>query len=362
MNPPKMKLNGLYLLVALPLLASCTSRKEQAVVPPAADSVTVFALGMETVEKKIPLPATLQSKDRAELFAKVDGYVRALNVDIGSRVRKGDVLLVIDAPEVTADYARANADFLAAQARYHASRDTYHRTTRAAQEKGAVSDSELEQVKNQMKADSASYEAARSGANAYGQLREYLVIRAAFDGVITQRNVDPGILVGKSAQPMLVLENQRILRLRVAVPEAYTATVPESEHLAFTVDAEPTKTYQATLVRRSNEIDPRTRTERWEFEVVNSQGELKSGMYGTAQLGLRRKEPTFVIPTGAMVTTLERSFVIRVRDGKTEWVDVRAGVSLKDKIEIFGDLKAGDLIVARGTDELKPGTPVFLRM
>lgn len=157
---------------------------------------------------------------------------------------------------------------------------------------------------------------------------------------------------------MLVLENNSRLRLHVAVPETYTSALPESTSVNFTVDAQPSKKYSATLARKSNQIDEKTRTELWEFEVANNGSELKSGMYGNVSFSLQRSESSFVVPYSAVVTNLERSFVIRVRDGKAEWIDVRNGISMKDKVEIFGDLEDGDQLVSKANDEINPSKQV----
>jgi membrane fusion protein (multidrug efflux system) len=352
-------MNRLVILFVIVALAGCADKKSQPSATTSVDSVQVFILKKEPVTKTLSLPAELHAWERAELFAKVEGYVRELKVDIGSRVKKNDVLIIIDAPEVMANYARSSADLQAAQSRYNSSLDTYKRMVNAAKEKGAVSDSELERVRNQMLTDSATHEAAKAGSNAYSQLRNYLIIRAAFDGVITQRNVDAGTLVGKGATPLLVLESLSKLRVRVAVPEIYTSAIPESSSINFTVDAQPSKKYSATLARKSNQIDSKTRTELWEFEVSNSNQELKSGMYGNASFNLQRSEPSFVVPYSAVVTNLERSFVIRVRDGKTEWIDVRNGLSMKDKVEIFADLDEGDQLISKASDEIKADKKVI---
>lgn len=354
----KRTMNRIFILLAFAALAGCADKKNQPASTTAADSVAVFVLKKESVTKTLSLPAELLPWERAELYAKVQGYVRELKVDIGSRVKKNDILIIIDAPEVTANSAKASADLQASLSRYNTSLDTYKRMVRASKEKGAVSDSELERIRNQMLTDSATHEASKSGANAYAQLKNYLVIRAAFDGVVTQRNVDAGTLVGTGSTPLLVLENLNKLRVRVAVPEAYTAAIPESSSIHFTVDAEPSKKYSATLARKSNQIDAKTRTELWEFEVINTTRELKSGMYANASFNLQRSEPSFVVPYTAVVTNQEKSFVIRVRDGKTEWVNVRSGISMKDKVEIFAELQEGDQLVVRANDEIKSGVKV----
>jgi RND family efflux transporter MFP subunit len=342
------------LLVAVTL--SCSEKKETSGKPASGqqpDSVTVFILTKDSVSKALKLPAELHPWERAEIYAKVEGYVKELKVDIGDRVKKNDVLLIIDAPEVTANYAKATADLQAARAKYHTSRDTYKRYVTASKEKGAISANEMERTRNQMLTDSANYVGAQSGAGAYNQLNNYLVIRSAFDGIVTQRNVDAGTLVGKSQEPLVVVENLSKLRLRVSVPEAYTTAIPATPSVEFTVDAQPSKKYRGSLSRKSNQIDQNTRTERWEFEVINTNQELKSGMYGSANLTVHRNGESFVAPYTAVVTNLERTFVIRVRENRTEWVDVRTGINMKGNIEIFGDLNEGDQLIVRANDEIK---------
>jgi membrane fusion protein, multidrug efflux system len=343
------------LLICIVSFAACSCVEKKAGESPLSarpDSVQVFALKKDSVSKTLKLPAELHPWERSEIYAKVEGYVSQLKVDIGDRVRKNDVLIVLDAPEVTANLARASADLQSARSKYNTSLDTYKRMLLASKEKGSISANELERTRNQMYSDSANFVSAQSGAAAYNQLKNYLQIRSAFNGIVTQRNVDPGTLVGKSQTPLLVVENLSKLRLRAAVPEAYTSAAPVGDVIEFTVDAMPTKRHQAKLARKSNQIDPKTRTELWEFEVKNAEAGLKSGMYGSLNLTVQRFG-SFVIPYSAVVTNLERSFVIRVKENTTEWVDVRTGINMKDQIEIFGDLAEGDQIVIRANDELK---------
>jgi multidrug efflux pump subunit AcrA (membrane-fusion protein) len=115
---------------------------------------------------------------------------------------------------------------------------------------------------------------------------------------------------------------------------------------------------KAKLIRKSGSIKNQTRTEIWEFEVPNSNGELKAGGYSDVKLVLIRPQKSLVVPTSAVVTTLERKFVIRIVNNTTRWVDVRSGFNIGDKQEIFGELSIGDTIVAKPTEELKAGTLV----
>lgn len=353
-------------LLTVALLTGCkesSSSNSEIAKKTGADSVAVFTLQKDSANKRITFPAELIPLERAEIFAKVSGYVSALKVDIGDKVNKGQVLATLEAPEMIANYAQANADIQTARSKYLGSLDAYRRIVNAAKVDGTVAAGELEKAKSQMLADSASLDAARSKTNAYAQLKDYLIIRSPFSGIVTQRNVDPGTLVSiGNAKPILVVENISTLRLRVPVPEAYTTANAETSSVNFTVDAQPDITYQAKLSRKAGAINLSNRTETWEYLYQNSGLQLKSGMFANAILKLGRKVPTFLVPSAAVATNLERRFVIRLKEGKAEWVDVRVGINMGDRIEIFGTLAEGDTLLARATDEIKGGASLIPKL
>ncbi len=362
---PSYSIIGLASIITI-AITSCQqgSGNAETMKKTGVDSIAVFILQKDTVNKQITFPAELVPLERAEIFAKVSGYVSALKVDIGDKVSKGQLLAVLEAPEMVANYAQANADVQTARSKYLGSLDAYRRIVNAAKVEGTVAAGELEKAKSQMLADSASLDATRSKKNAYAQLKDYLTIRAPFSGVVTQRSIDPGTLVSTgNAKPILVVENISTLRLRVPVPEAYTAANSETPAINFTVDAQPDITYQAKLSRKAGAINLANRTETWEFLYQNTNSQLKSGMFANAVLKLGRKAPTFLVPPAAVATNLEKRFVIRLKDGRAEWVDVRAGINTGNKIELFGSLAEGDTLLVRATDEIKEGTvliPKFL--
>jgi len=327
------------------------------------DSIAVFTLQKESVSKEISFPAELLPWDKALMYAKVSGYVKELNVDIGDKVKKGELLATLDAPELVANLAQANADVQTAHSKFIGSLDTYNRVINAAKVPGTIAEGEIETVKSQMLADSASLEAARSKKSAYAQLKDYLTIRSPFNGVITQRNVDPGTLVGANeSKPMLVVEDISTLRLRVPVPEAYTSLLLDTATANFTVAAQPNITYKATLSRKENALSLVNRTETWEFLYNNDKQELKSGMFANATISLHRQDSSFVVPSEAVMTNQEKQVVLQLKNGTTEWIDVHNGIDLGKKIEIFGNLQAGDTLLARGTDEIKPGKQFIPKM
>lgn len=355
--------SAILILIVLEGCQSSGGGDTAAVKKAGADSVAVFFLKKDTVNKQITFPAELIPLEKAEIFAKVSGYVSSIKVDIGDKVSKGQLLALLEAPEMIANYAQAGADVQSARSKYLGSLDAYQRIVNAAKVEGTVAAGELEKAKSQMLADSASLNAARSKTNAYGQLKDYLVIRAPFNGIVTQRNVDPGTLVSTgNAKPILVVENINTLRLRVPVPEAYTAANAGTSSIGFTVDAQPDITYQAKLSRKAGALNLVNRTETWEFLYQNNNGQLKSGMFANAMLKLGRTAPSFLVPSAAVATNLEKRFVIRLKDRKAEWVDVRTGINMGDRIEIFGNLAEGDTLLLRATDEIKGGTPMIPKL
>jgi membrane fusion protein (multidrug efflux system) len=357
---------ALYAFVAH--LSACRSSPVQdAKTVPAdrsvVDTVPVFLLRADTLKKTVELPGELIPYEQTDLYAKVSGFVRTMKVDIGDRVHKGQTLAVVEAPEVNTQFAEAESSIQAARSKWISSKDNYDRLFRASQSPspGIVAPVDLESSRNQMMADSASYEAVRQQAQVYKQVSGYLTIAAPFDGVITARKADPGALVGANVM-LLTVQNNSTLRLRVAVPEMYVASASTARKVQFSVDAYPEQTFTGVLTRKTETIDPTTRTELWEFGVDNSRHLLKAGVFAFARISIERSGPSFVIPVSAIATTLEKKFVIKVTQGKAVWVDVRQGITTDSGVEVFGKLIAGDTILVKGTDERKPGSKAYWKM
>ncbi len=351
---------SLVLVVGI-LISSCSpAAKKKNIISSKADSIDVFALKKELLIKKLSIPAELTPIERTDLYAKVSGYVKEFKVDLGDRVRKGEVLVELDAPEIISNYELTNSAVQSAQSKYLTSLDNFKRMINASKVEGTIAPGELERIKYQMLADSSLVEAAKSKLRVNAQLKNYMTICAPFNGIVTHRYADPGMLTGiNNTIPLLVIENINVLRLRISVPGAYSSAIPDTSLIEFSVDAAPGKTYKAVLSRKSGSIDLSTRTEIWEYIYQNFDNQLKSGMFANATIKLGRDGLSFLVPAAAIVTNLEKRFVIRLTEGIAEWVEVKKGFSQNDKIEIFGSLHEGDLLLAVATDELKPGTKLI---
>lgn len=350
-----------FTLFSFVVLEGCKeSKNETSPKTNTQDSVSVFILQKQKISKQLIFPSELVPFERAEIFAKVSGYIKEIKVDMGDQVVKGQVLALLEAPEIITNITQINSEVQFAKSKHKLSLDAFQRIVQAAKVNGTVATGELEKSRNQMLADSATYEATKSKLTSSTQFSDYLLIRSPFNGTITQRNADAGSLAGTTNnKPLFIIENTSLLRLRVPVEEVYTHTGLDSSIISFTVDAQPDKVFKAILSRKNGVISKDTRTEIWEFIYKNENKELTSGMYANALFKLGRAQTSFAITPSAIATTLERKFIIRIKEGKAEWMDIRTGMNIEDKIEIFGKLQEGDTLLQKATDEIKVGSKLL---
>jgi membrane fusion protein (multidrug efflux system) len=294
-------------------------------------------------------------------------------VDRGSAVKKGQLIARLSAPEMTAEIAEAESkveaaksDRLQAEAQLAGVKSTYERLQKAAETPGAIAGNELVQAQKQVEAAQALVQSKRqagiaveSAVRVQRDLESYLRITAPFDGIVTERLVHPGALVGPGADPvLLVIQQVAHLRLVVSVPEADIAGIVRGSRVEFRVPAYPQRTYAGSIARVAHALDSKTRTMAVEMDVFNRDGSLLPGMYPSVKWPVRRGQPTLFVPKTSVVTTTERTFVIRSRNGRAEWVNVTKGAADGDLVEVAGNLQAGDLLVRRATDEIREGVPL----
>jgi RND family efflux transporter MFP subunit len=344
---------------------------------PVVDAVRVVS---QKLQITLRLPGELQPYEVVAIYPKVSGFVKWIGVDRGSHVKGGEVIARLQAPELVAQRAQAQAQLqssesqlLAAQAKLAADESTYQKLKAAAATPGVVAGNDLIVAEKAAQADAAQMKAAQDNVDAAKQALQsvaeiagYLEVAAPFDGVVTERNVHPGALVGPAAGPgasvpMVRIETLSRLRLVVPVPENYAAGIPEGAKVNFTVPAFPGQTFAGTVARISHAVDMKTRTMPVELDVNDPSGRLDPGTFSEVLWPVERPNPTLFVPSSAVATTLERVFVVRLREGKADWVDVKTGATSGALIEVFGELREGDMVALRGTDELRPGTMVSSR-
>jgi membrane fusion protein (multidrug efflux system) len=347
---------GAILLLAF-LIADCDrsvidrgQANSDATAIPSVEVVRVVSQRLSVIE---PLPAELAAWEVVAIYPKARGFVEEIPVDRGSVVKKGLLLVRLSAPELLADTAKAEATL-------RGDRTTFEQLSEAAQTKGAVSVNELKLSKEKVRSDE---EQVRS----LSTLASYLTITAPFDGIITERNVHPGALVGpppetlQNAIPMLRIEQIARLRLTVPVPEADTDAVSEGSTVQFRVRASPGRSFSATISRVSHWVDPKTRTMAVEADIDNRAHSLDPGMFAEVLWPVSRSEATLFVPASAVVDTTEATLVERVKAGRVERVPVRRGKAMGEVQEVFGPLEAGDLVILHGSEDLANGARVIPR-
>ena len=367
-------------LVSLSLAVGCTSAKSKTAAAANTSSISrveVVRVVAQPLNIEVRLPGELQPYESVAVFPKISGFVDRIDVDRGSRVKTGQLMARLSAPEIASQRAEAQSkaeaaqsEIATAQAKLVADQNTYEKLKAAAQTPGVVAGNDLLQAQKLVDADQAQVQAAQRNAEAAKQglhvvtaTEQYLRITAPFDGIVTERNVHPGALVGPNQNiPLLRVETLHRLRLVVAVPENYSADLANGAKVQFTVPSFPGQIFSGNLARISHSVDVKTRTMPVEIEVNNPSGKLAPGTFTEVRWPVHRSNPTLFVPTSSITTNLERTFVIRVRDGKTEWIDVKTGASNGKLTEVFGDLQAGDEVAVRGTDELKPGSQVEAKL
>src|SRR3954447_5898830 len=324
----------------------------------------------KSVSRTVELPGELQPYLTVDVHARIAGYVERVLVDRGSAVKQGQLLAELSAPELKAQIAEAESKIQAAEsertqaeAQLAAAQSTSDRLKKAAETPGAIAGNELVQAEQQVQAARAvvqaraqAVQAATAAAQAQKDMQAYLRITAPFDGVVTDRMAPPGALAGPSTEPLLTLQQVSRLRLVVAVPEQEAGAIARGASVPFRVPAFPERILTGTVARSAHSLDPKTRTMAVELDVVNRDGSLAPGMYPTVKWPVRSGHAELFVPKTSVVTTTERTFVIRDHEGRAEWVDVRKGAPDGDLIEVIGNLHTGDRVVRRGSDEVRDGT------
>jgi len=338
-------------------LENKTETQQTAAEAPATE---VFSLQKGLLSSSLQIPGELIAYQQVDLYAKENSFVKKLYVDVGSQVTEGQLLVTMEAPELSSQLAGALSNIKSREAIYTASKANYDRLYETSQTPGTISPNDLEQADARKNSDLAQLEAAKAEYKQIAETQNYLQIRAPFSGVITARNVNPGAYVGPSGKgselPLFTLQEQKKLRLIISVPAAYTSYLNHKNEVSFTVKSLPNQEFKAQIKRMAGAIDSRLRSERIEMDVANNDKKLLPGMVAEVNVPLPSQDSTFIVPESAVVNSTESVFVIRVINNKAEWVHVKTGRDANGEMEIYGDLKPGDMLVKTATEEIRNGS------
>ncbi|UIR54831.1 efflux RND transporter periplasmic adaptor subunit [Sphingobacterium sp. SRCM116780] len=345
------------LIVAMGL-HSCSNSKAEKETKEEISTVNAFLLQQEPLSDTLTIAGELLAFQQVDLYAKMNSFVRQLTVDVGSKVNKGQLLAVMDAPEMNAQQDVVSSRMQSQEAIYMASKATYDRLLETSKTPGTISQNDLEQAEARKNADYGQLQASKAMLRESKNNRSYLEIRAPFSGVITSRNVSQGAFVGvgAGAVPLFTLQEQDKLRLIIQVPESNAGAIQLGQRVDFTVRSIPEQIFTSKAARLSGALDNRLRAQRIEMDVINKDNNLLPGMIPEVQLVLQAStKNTFVVPQSALLRSSQGTFIIKVEKGKTIWVPVQTGISSGDRISIFSSLSLQDTLISNATEEIRNG-------
>jgi RND family efflux transporter MFP subunit len=322
-------------------------------------NITTFKLARKNLNSFITIPGEFLPFEEVELFPKVNGYVKEVMVDRGYSVKKGQNLVVMEAPEIEQQLILARSKLVESQAQLNIKREKNERITITARTPGSVSPFDLESTRNEFVSAQAAVKTEEANVAAYQAMESYLCIIAPFDGIITQRNVHPGAFVGPNSQfkePVLVLKQVNKLRLTVYVPEIYVNKIDEKADVIFIINALPNKEFKGKISRYSNSVNEQNRSEALEIDVTD-EPEIKPGMYAEVKLPVVVSGVnSFVVPYSAINENTERKYIVVVdKKQHAHLVDIREGITDGKNTEVFGKLEENQEALIKPGNDVKEG-------
>jgi RND family efflux transporter MFP subunit len=320
----------------------------------AVPSVTVVYPKGGTKAEEIELPGNTQAFTDTPIYARTSGYIKRWYVDIGTRVRQGQLLAVIETPEVDQQLQQARADLKNAESNQQIAEITSSRWQNLLKT-DSVSHQEADQALSDLHSKQALVDSSKANVERLQQLQSFERIVAPVSGVITARNTDIGSLIQAdttSPKEIFHLSAVQTLRIFVPVPEVYAASVETGDSVEVTLDAFPHKVFKGTLVRNANAIDSSSRTLNVEVDVNNASGRLLPGAYAFVHFKVPATSGAFTIPTNTLLFRSEGLRVGVVRNSHVELVPIKIGQDYGDAVEVVSGLNAQDAIIVNPSDSL----------
>ena len=311
--------------------------------------------------QEVILPGNMQAFTDTPIYARTSGYLQRWHVDIGARVKQGDLLAEIDTPEIDQQLRQARADLETAQANLNLAQITSDRW-QFLLKSGAVSKQETDQAISDLHAKKAVVDSSGANVHRLEDLQSFEKVYAPFDGVITARSTDIGALIDAGAAPqsreLFHLAAIHTLRMYVAVPEVYSRAAQPGATVSLTLDEFPGQQFTGKLVRNANSIDPASRTLLIEVEVLNPTGRLLPGAYVSVHLKLPEVIHAVTIPANTLLFRSEGLRVGVVRNGLTQLVAIGIGRDFGNSVEVVSGLDRSESVILNPSDSLVSGTPV----
>jgi RND family efflux transporter MFP subunit len=357
---PRWPAAGLALAFAVCTALRVSAQKPDATPP----TVAVAVVDREDLFKEFTIQAEFRPYQEIDLHAKVSGFLKEIGVDIGDRVRAGDLIGVLEVPELGDDLARAVAAEQRAQADYKDAHLNYTRLTSVSQSRpNLVAAQDLDAAEAKDAAAAAAVAAAKADARKYQTMVDYTRITAPFNGVITRRYADPGALIqaGTSsdtqAKPLIRLSENDRLRLDFAVSASYADDIRDGDPVEIHLDGQA-KALNGVISRFSRRIAMDTRTMETEVEVPNPDLKLIPGMYATVVLKLQRRPQALSIPVEAVAGSVHPTVYLVNDRQEIEERPVKLGLETPGRYEVLSGLRDGDRVMIGNRSQVQTGEKV----
>jgi RND family efflux transporter MFP subunit len=341
--------------------AKASSDLERDTVSNAIPTVAVVKPEVVAGGEEVVLPGNMQAFTDTPIWARASGYLKVWHVDIGTKVKKGQLLAEIESPEVDQQLQQAKANLTVASANLKLSEITAERYTNLYKTE-SVAKQDVDNAVQDAAAKTAAVNADRAAVARLEQLVSYEKVYAPFDGIITARNVDVGALVDADAntagKELFHLAFNNTLRVYVNVPEVYSRAAGPGVTASLTLAEYPGRQFHGTVARNSGAIDTSSRTLLVEVDVKNPTGELLPGSYVSVHLKLPSKVQALTVPSNVLLFRSEGLQIGKVRDGRVQLVPVVLGRDYGDRVEIVSGLDKDDPVIVNPSDSITQGQQV----
>jgi RND family efflux transporter MFP subunit len=327
----------------------------------AIPAVSVVAPKVTPGAEEIALPGNMQAFIDTPVWARASGYLKAWYVDIGARVKQGQLLAEIETPEVDQQLLQARAQLQTADANLKLSQVTADRYTELFKT-DSVAKQDVDNAVQGEAARKADVASAQANVSRLEQLVAYEKVEAPFSGVLTARNIDVGGLVNQGAntpgKELFHVASIDTMRIYVSVPEMYSQAAKPGVQAYLTLNEFPGRKFFGKVVRNANAIDQSSRTLLVEVDVQNPTGELLPGSFVSVHLKLPSNIPAVTVPSNTLLFRSEGLRVVRVVDGKEELVPVIMGRDFGDAVELVSGIQPHDKVVVNPSDSVTDGQKV----
>jgi RND family efflux transporter MFP subunit len=338
-----------------------------------APNVKVSRAARGPASTALELPGSMQPLEETTIYARANGYVRSWRVDIGAHVKRGDVLAVLEVPDIDEELgqaraaaAQSSAGIDQAKTQLALANTTNHRYAALGQT-GVVSQQDVDQVQAtfdvqgaNVTASQAAYNSAQANVRRLEDLKSFGTLVAPFDGVVTMRSAQVGQLVvaGAAGQPLFKIAQVDTLRVFVNVPQLHASAVRVGMHAPIRVRELRDRVFDGVVARTSNEIDGPSRSLLTEVDIPNPDGTLLAGMYARVRLDVEDADRPLLVPATAVLFDAQGTRVAVVQDGVVHWKSVEIEGDLGDRLAIARGLVEQDAVAAMASEQLVEGMRV----